>query len=65
MMFRDATLAHPAFVDPDETTSLQFVNSTCSNFTPFSLDTDWETAYQAIMQHAAQEGIGALVQLGK
>ena len=48
MMFRDATLAHPAFVDPDETTSLQFVNSTCSNFTPFSLDTDWEKAFDNI-----------------
>ena len=45
--------------------TLQFLDKEERSPTPFSLDTDWETAYQAIMQHAAQEGVGALVQLGK
>lgn len=61
-MFRDATLAHPAFVDPDETTSLQFVNSTCSNFTPFSLDTDWEQAFDNIYKALRTAGFHNVIQ---
>ena len=63
--FTESSLLHPLFNDPNDSVTLQFLDKEERSPTPFSLDTDWETAYQAIMQHAAQEGVGALVQLGK
>lgn len=63
--FTESSLLHPLFNDPNDSVTLQFLDKEERSPTPFSLDTNWETAYQAIMQHAAQEGVGALVQLGK
>ncbi len=51
--FRDATLAHPAFGDPDEKTTLHNLNSTCGSFTPFSLDTEWKCAFEEIYRKAS------------
>lgn len=42
--YRDASLQNPLFNDQDKETTLVYVNDK-QTYTPFSLDTDWEKAY--------------------
>ena len=42
--YRDASLNNPLFNDNDKERTYCYVNDT-KTFTPFSLDTDWEKAY--------------------
>lgn len=42
--YRDASLQNPLFTDTDKETTLVYVNDK-QTYTPFSLDTDWEKAY--------------------
>lgn len=42
--YRDASLQNPLFGDQDKETTLVYVNDK-QTYTPFSLDTDWEKAY--------------------
>ena len=42
--YRDASLNNPLFNDNDKERIYCYVNDT-KTFTPFSLDTDWEKAY--------------------
>lgn len=43
--YRDASLKNPLFNDLDKERTYCYVNDT-RTFTPFSLDTDWEKAYE-------------------
>lgn len=45
-LFMKCSREHPLFYDPDEETTLAFVKEG-TELTPFSLDTDWEEAFQA------------------
>ena len=42
--YRDASLQNPLFGDDDKETTYVYVNDK-QTYTPFSLDTDWEKAY--------------------
>lgn len=42
--YRDASLSNPLFGDDDKETTYVYVNDK-QTYTPFSLDTDWEKAY--------------------
>ena len=42
--YRDASLNNPLFNDSDKETTYVYVNDK-QTYTPFSLDTDWEKAY--------------------
>jgi hypothetical protein len=42
--YRDASLNNPLFNDSDKETTFVYVNDK-QTYTPFSLDTDWEKAY--------------------
>ena len=44
LRFMDASACNPLFHDPDEETTLSFVENG-GEVTPFSLDTDWQKAY--------------------
>ena len=44
--YRSASLQNALFNDQDKETTLVYVNDT-QTYTPFSLDTDWEKAYEA------------------
>lgn len=46
LRFMDASACNPLFHDPDEETTLSFVENG-GEVTPFSLDTDWQKAYLA------------------
>lgn len=46
-LFMSASESNPLFNDPDKETTLSFVNAK-GEFTPFSLDTDWQKAYFAV-----------------
>lgn len=46
LLFIEASLTHPLFPDTDEETTLCYVNDPAS-LTRFSLNTDWEKAYEA------------------
>ena len=46
LRFMDASACNPLFHDPDEETTLSFVENG-GEVTPFSLDTDWQKAYSA------------------
>lgn len=43
--YRDASLQNPLFNDTDKEATLCYVNDK-QTYTPFSLDTDWEKAYE-------------------
>ena len=43
--YRDASLQNPLFNDTDKDRALVYVNDK-KTYTPFSLDTDWEKAYE-------------------
>lgn len=45
--YRAASLANPLFNDSDKETVMCYVNDT-KTYTPFSLDTDWEKAYNQV-----------------
>ena len=63
--FTETSLRHPMFNDPDESVTLQFVDKEGRSSTPFSLDTDWETAHHEITQRAAQEGLDLMARFGQ
>ena len=46
LRFMDASACNPLFHDPDEESTLSFVENG-GEVTPFSLDTDWQKAYLA------------------
>ena len=46
LRFMDASACNPHYHDPDEETTLSFVENG-GEVTPFSLDTDWQKAYLA------------------
>ena len=46
LSFMEICITHPLFHDPDEETTLSFVENGGA-VTPFSLDTDWQKAYLA------------------
>ena len=49
-LFIDASAEHPFFNDQDKETTDSFIND--SNYiTPFSLDTDWMAAHQAVKEN--------------
>mgnify|MGYP003495288233 FL=1 len=48
-IYRDASLKNPLFNDPDKETAYCYVNDKAT-FTPFSLDTNWEKAYEIATQ---------------
>ena len=49
-IYRSASLSNPLFNDVDKETTYCYVNDKAT-FTPFSLDTDWEKAYEvSVMQ---------------
>ena len=58
--FTETSLRHPMFNDPDESVTLQFVDKEGRSSTPFSLDTNWETAHHEITQRATQEGLNLM-----
>lgn len=43
-IYRDATMSNPLFNDTDKERAYCYINDT-QTYTPFSLDTDWEKAY--------------------
>ena len=50
LMFMEASLRNPLFHDKDEETTLSYIKEG-SEITPFSLDTNWELAYQYAKEH--------------
>lgn len=48
-IYRDASLKNPLFNDADKETANCYVNDKAT-FTPFSLDTNWEKAYEIATQ---------------
>lgn len=48
LMFRDVSLSTPCFYDDNERVALRFVFPDESLVTPFSLDTDWQKAYEKV-----------------
>ncbi len=49
LAFMGASLSHPLFGDDDEETTLAYIKEG-TELTPFSLDTNWEEAYQAMTE---------------
>lgn len=62
LIFRDASLTSPCFYDDNEEKVLRFVAPDESSITPFSLDTDWKTAYQKVKKELNQSKFQWLLQ---
>ena len=62
LIFRDASLTSPCFYDDNEEKVLRFVVPDESRITPFSLDTDWKTAYQKVRKELNQSKFQWLLQ---
>ncbi len=48
LLFMDASISNPLFEDSDEETTYAYINEP-EELTPFSLNTDWQKAYYAVM----------------
>ena len=54
MAFAKASVNNPLFNDPDKETTRSYIESD-SELTPFSLDTDWQKAFEEVKKEIAQE----------
>ena len=62
LMFRDVSLSTPCFYDDNERVALRFVFPDESLVTPFSLDTDWQKAYEKVQSELKDSKYKKLLQ---